>query len=61
MRSRELVGTIRWSIDYPDLAAVEKALNAVLVDPEYWKMIEKAMKAQLFIDGTGVDVVSKQI
>ena len=53
------VGTIQYSIDYPDLAAVEKALNSVMSDPEYFKMIEKA--SELFIEGHTTDSVIKQI
>ena len=53
------VGTIQFSIDYPDLAAVEKGLNAVMSDPEYFKLVEKS--ADMFIEGHTVDHVIKQI
>jgi hypothetical protein len=52
-------GVIRWSIDFPDLGAVEKALGQTLADPEYHKLVEKA--AKLFIDGSTHDTVSKKL
>jgi len=55
------VGTLRWSMDYADLATFEKMQNAVLVDADYWRMIEQAAKAQLFIDGSMHDVICKSL
>jgi hypothetical protein len=55
------VGAIRWSIDYPDLAAFEKANNAIMMDSEYWAFVTKALKAELFVDGHSVDTISKEM
>lgn len=52
-------GVIRWSIDFADLGAVEKALGQTLADPEYHKLLEKS--ASLFIDGSTHDTVSKKL
>ncbi len=52
-------GVIRWSIDFADLGAVEKALGQTLADPEYHKLVAKA--ATLFIDGSTHDTVSKKL
>jgi len=54
------LGTIRWTVDHADMASFDKVMTAVNMDPEYWKFVEKAMKAELFIDGNGVDTLSKQ-
>jgi len=54
-------GTLRWMIDFPDLAAVETAFAKLMNDPDYWKMLEKVGKSELFIDGSVVDTVSRKI
>ena len=38
------LGTIRWTVDYPDLATFDKTMTAVLADPEYWRFVQNAMK-----------------
>jgi hypothetical protein len=55
------VGTIRWSIDTTDLAAVEKAQSVILTDADYWKSIAKASTNQLFIDGETEDHVFRSL
>lgn len=55
------IGTIRWEIDYPDLAAWDKAQTQVLTDAEYWQLIAKANAQELFIDGTTHDYLLKQV
>ena len=55
------VGSIRWTIDYPDLASFEKVQTQMLMDADYWKYIERAVKDQLFIDGSSVDTVSRSV
>jgi hypothetical protein len=55
------IGTIRWSFDCPDLAAFEKVQTAMLTDQSYWQLIDKAFKNGLFIDGSGNDVICRQI
>lgn len=54
------LGTIRWSVDYVDMAAFDKTMLAVNMDPEYMKFVQKAVKEDLFIDGTGVDTLSRK-
>ena len=53
--------TIRWTVDHPDVATFDKVMTAVMMDADYWKLIEKATKAELFIDGTGIDTLSKKM
>lgn len=55
------INTIRWTVDYPDLASFDKVMTAVMMDPEYWKYVERAMKSELFIDGAGSDTLSKKM
>jgi|SRR5688500_8425957 len=55
------VGTIRWSIDFTDLASIDKVQGAMMADPDYWKMVEKAMKSELFVDGSAVDNVFRSV
>ncbi len=55
------LGTIRWTVDYPDMATFDKTMTAVMADPEYWKFVERAMKNEIFIDGVGVDTIAKKI
>ena len=54
------VGTIRWTVELPDMATMDKMMTAVMSDADYWRFVEKAMKAELFIDGIGVDTVMKK-
>lgn len=55
------IGTLRWEIDYADLATYEKTMNAVMNDQEYWQFIAKAHTDQLFIDGSAHDYLLKQL
>ncbi len=55
------VSTIRWTIDYPDLATAEKAMEKVLTDPEYWKRVNQAFAAGLFVDGATRDYVMREV
>jgi hypothetical protein len=55
------INTIRWTVDYGDIAAFDKTMSAVLVDPDYWRFIEKSTKSDLFIEGSGVDTLSKKL
>ena len=55
------INALRWSIDMPDLAAVEKAQLASLMDPDYHKLVDRAFKAELFIDGQTHDVIMREI
>ncbi|UCF91620.1 MAG: hypothetical protein JSW39_25665 [Desulfobacterales bacterium] len=52
-------GTVRWIVDYEDLATLEKAQAQVRDDPEYWRKLEQA--EGLFIDGSTYDVVMRKI
>jgi hypothetical protein len=55
------VSTIRWMIDYPDLATAEKATEKVLADTEYFKRVAQAFTTGLFVEGTTIDVVSREL
>ena len=51
--------TVRWMIDYEDLATLEKAMNQLFADQEYWASIEK--NKELFLEGSVQDVVMRAI
>ena len=53
--------TIRWTVDYADIASFDKVTTAVMMDAEYWSFVQKATKAELFIDGVGHDTLSKKM
>lgn len=55
------VGTIRWSLDFTDLSAVEKIQGQMLTDAGYWQLVDQAYKKGLFVDGSGNDVISRQV
>ena len=52
-------GTVRWIVDYEDLATLEKAQAQLRENQEYWQKLEQAQG--LFIDGSGYDVVMRRI
>jgi hypothetical protein len=56
-----VMGTIRWTMDFPDLAALDKAQTIVLGDADYWKQVNKAATSQLFIDGATEDHVLRSM
>ena len=51
--------TIRWFVDYADLAALEKVSNQVMADQEYWQKVKQV--ADLFIQGSMYDTVMRSI
>jgi hypothetical protein len=55
------VGSIRWTMDFPDLATFEKAQAQILGDADYWKLVGKAAASGLIIDGTTHDVISRAL
>lgn len=55
------INTLRWTMDLPDLATVDKINAQLMMDPDYWKLIEKARTAQLFIDGSACDTVMRAL
>ena len=55
------VGSIRWIVDYDDMAAFEKVTNQVLADKEYWQIVNKAMSDGLFVDGETHDTILKKL
>ncbi len=48
-------GTIYWSADFDDLAALDRWQQAIQADQEYWALLGKA--EGLFVEGRGLDVV----
>lgn len=52
-------GTVRWIVDYEDLATLDKTQNQIMADQEYWKKLEAAQN--LFIEGSIHDVVMRRI
>jgi hypothetical protein len=55
------VGTMRWSMDLTDFSQFEKIQGQMLTDQGYWQLVDKAFKNQLFVDGSSVDYVSRQL
>lgn len=55
------INTIRWTMDCPDFATIEKAQLSLLGDQDYWKMIAKAVSAGLFIDGQTHDTIYREV
>jgi hypothetical protein len=51
--------TMRWMIDYPDLATFEKVFKQVLADTDYWKLLGEYDDA--FVQGDVQDVILTQI
>ena len=48
-------GTIHWYADYEDLASIEKFNAQLLMDQEYWAILNKA--TDLFIEGSVRDTL----
>ena len=55
------LGTVRWTMDLPDLASVEKIQTQLLMDQGYWQMLAKSAKDGLFIDGQATDVIYREV
>ena len=51
------VGTVRWIVDYENLAALENGQKQIMEDQEYWQKLEKT--PDLFIQGKVNDVVMR--
>ncbi len=49
------IGTIRWFFDQPNMEAVEKLDNQLMVDREYMRKVSQV--GQLFIEGSFHDTV----
>jgi hypothetical protein len=56
-----VVGKIRWMTDYPDLAKIDQVTAKMLGDQQYWKMVERATKSELFIEGSLHDLVMRSV
>jgi hypothetical protein len=52
-------GTLRWFVDYENLAAFEKISDQIIGDPEYWQKLNQG--ADLFVEGSGFDTVMREI
>jgi hypothetical protein len=52
-------GNVRWSIDYPDLATLEKVQRKILADADYWKLLTQYEDA--FVQGQVEDIVMMEI
>jgi NIPSNAP protein len=55
------VGTIRWMIDYGDLAEFEKVQAQALRDPEYFAKLKEAESKALFVEGEMEDVMTRPV
>jgi hypothetical protein len=52
-------GTIRWFVDFADLAALEKVGNQLMADQEHLQKLSQA--SDLFIQGSTYDTVMQSI
>ena len=52
-------GTIRYFMDFNDLATFEGVQNQALADDAYWKMLEEAK--DLFIEGSTLNTVMREL
>jgi hypothetical protein len=53
------VGTIRWFVDYENLASLEKIMDQIYADPDWFKKISEAK--DLFIEGKTHDLVMRSL
>ena len=53
------VGTIRWIVDYENLASFEKVQNQIMSDPEFFRKTENA--PELFIQGKTHDMIMNSV
>ncbi len=53
------IGMVRWFCDYPDLGAMERVLNQLNTDQEYWQKVIQA--SDLIMQGSVYDVVMRAI
>jgi hypothetical protein len=53
------IGTIRWFVDYENLASLEKVMHQIYADPDWFKKINEAK--DLFIEGSFHDVVMRSL
>ena len=52
-------GTIRYFMDFDDVATFERVQNQALADDAYWKMIEEAK--ELFTEGSTRNMVMREL
>jgi hypothetical protein len=52
-------GTIRWFVDYENLAAFEKIYDPILGDQEYWQKVNQGV--DLIVEGSVFDTVMRAI
>jgi hypothetical protein len=52
-------GTIRWFVDYENLAILEKTFDQLLGDQEYWQKVNQSN--DLLVEGSGFDTVMRAI
>lgn len=53
------IGTIRWFCDYEDLASLEKVMNQLNADQDYWPKVIQA--SDFIMQGTVKDTVMRAI
>jgi hypothetical protein len=53
------LGTIRWIVDYEDLATLEKVEKQIMEDQEYWQRLEKTK--EFFVESKAHDIILRSI
>jgi hypothetical protein len=53
------INTIRWFCDYADLATMEKVMNQINTDQEYWQKVIQA--SDFILQGSAHDIVMHTI
>lgn len=54
-------GTVRWMVDYDDLAGLEKVQLRITSDSEYFQKLREAESRGLFLPGSVEDVVMRSV
>jgi hypothetical protein len=54
-------GKIRWMMVQQDLGKIDQMNAKLMADQQYWKFVDRAAKAELFIDGSVHDIVMRQV
>ncbi len=53
------INTIRWFVDYADLATMEKVMSGIMTDQEYWQKVIQA--SDFIMQGSSHDIVMRAI
>jgi uncharacterized alpha/beta hydrolase family protein len=55
------ISAIQWSVDYADLATLERVQAQIMLDQDYWKRVASAFSGELFFEGSAHDTVLREV